>query len=304
MTQVGLMVEGQEGLTWDRWLRLGDLAEELGLASLHRSDHLSGIEGDTGRRVLSLWLSLALLASRTGTVRFGPLVSPMTWHHPALFAMQAADVGELSGGRLDVGMGAGWFEAEHRLLGLPFPRYPERLQALEHAAVLLRSSWPGRGPHLLMGGKGPRPLQVVARHADEWNCSYVGVEDFAARSAALDQACATHGRPPHAVALGDGALRHRLRRGSGAAADRRSAAHLRHPAARPARLARGRLRGRATGAGPRSAQGVRVSRGEPVRAAAQRPGRRGEPAPAGRSGRTGAGRRLSCGRRRDGSCAT
>lgn len=200
MTQVGLMVEGQEGLTWDRWLRLGDLAEELGLASLHRSDHLSGIEGDTGRRVLSLWLSLALLASRTGTVRFGPLVSPMTWHHPALFAMQAADVGELSGGRLDVGMGAGWFEAEHRLLGLPFPRYPERLQALEHAAVLLRSSWPGRGPHLLMGGKGPRTLQVVARHADEWNCSYVGVEDFAARSAALDQACATHGRPPHAVA--------------------------------------------------------------------------------------------------------
>lgn len=196
MAQVGLMVEGQEGLDWSRWLALGALAEELGLDSLHRSDHLSSIQGDTDRRVLSLWPSLAVLASLTQRLRFGPLVSPVTWHHPELFAKQALDVHELSGGRLDVGMGAGWFEAEHTRFGLPYPRYPERLALLDAAAGVVRSRWRGPGPHLVMGGKGPRTLRVVARHAQEWNCSYVGVDEFAAKSAALDEACREEGRSP------------------------------------------------------------------------------------------------------------
>lgn len=200
MVQVGLMVEGQEGLDWRRWLRLGALAEELGLDSLHRSDHLTGIEGDSGRRVLSLWPSLAVLAASTGRIRLGPLVSPVTWHHPELFAMQALDVDELSGGRLDVGMGAGWFEAEHTRFGLPYPRYAERLALLDTAATVVRSRWRGTGPHLLMGGKGPRTLRVVARHAQEWNCSYVGAEELAAKSAALDEACRAEGRAPAEVA--------------------------------------------------------------------------------------------------------
>lgn len=199
MTQVGLMIEGQEGLTWSRLLRLAEAAERLGFASLHRSDHLTGIEGDTGREVLSLWPSLTALALRTSRLRFGPLVSPVTWHHPELFAMQARDVDALSGGRLDVGMGAGWYAEEHHRFDLPYPRYPERLRLLDAAAGVVRARWGGAGPYLVMGGKGPRTLQVVARHASEWNCSYLGVDGFAERSAALDEACRAQGRDPAEV---------------------------------------------------------------------------------------------------------
>src|SRR5262249_20362223 len=103
-----LMIEGQGGLTWERWRRLGRAAEAGGCGGLFRSDHLPGCFGEPTRPSLDTWASLTWLASNTSRIRFGPLVCPLTFHHPALLAKRAAAVAELSGGRLDLGIGAGW----------------------------------------------------------------------------------------------------------------------------------------------------------------------------------------------------
>lgn len=111
-------------MTWARWATLLDSAEELGFASLHRSDQLTGIEGDADRPTLSLWPSLTMAALRTERLRFGPLVSPMTFPPPALVATMAMGVDTLSDGRLDLGLGAGWNDHEHAMSGLPYPATP------------------------------------------------------------------------------------------------------------------------------------------------------------------------------------
>lgn len=219
MPELGLMIEGQEGLTWSRWIALIDAVEELGFASLHRSDHLTGLEGDADRASLSLWPSLTVAAVRTRRIRFGPMVSPMTFLPPALVAKMAMDVDLLSDGRLDVGIGAGWNATEHAMFGIPYPRYGERLSLLDEAADVIRDLWHGRPtsldgthlslrdaqihprasspePFLVLGGKGPRTLRVVAEHASEWNCSYVGIETFRQKSGELDAECRAMGRDP------------------------------------------------------------------------------------------------------------
>lgn len=223
MLDLGLMIEGQEGLTWERWTALLDAAEEGGFASLHRSDHLTGIEGDADRSSLSLWPSLTAAALRTERIRFGAMVSPMTFIAPPLVAKMAMDVDTLSQGRLDVGIGAGWNDAEHAMFGLHYPKYGQRLGLLDEAAQVIRTLWTGSptsmdgthlalreaqlhprptsgAPFLVMGGKGPRTLGVVAEHASEWNCSYVGVGVFAEKSAALDELCVQRDRDPSTLA--------------------------------------------------------------------------------------------------------
>jgi len=105
--RVGVMVEGQEGLTWDRWFRLAEAAEQLGYESLVRSDHLTSLGGDPRRPSLETWTSLTALATRTHRIRFGPLVSPLTFYHPAILAKMAAAVDGLSGGRLDLASAPG-----------------------------------------------------------------------------------------------------------------------------------------------------------------------------------------------------
>src|ERR671924_2023962 len=97
-----LMIEGQEGLTWDRWRRLARAAEDGGSESLFRSDLLTGLFGDSRRPSLDTWASLTWLATATSRIRFGVLVSPLTFYHPALLSKRAAAVAELSGGRLDL----------------------------------------------------------------------------------------------------------------------------------------------------------------------------------------------------------
>src|SRR5215475_15161817 len=100
-----IMIEGQEGLTWDHWKRLARVVEDNGYHSLFRSDHLTGLFGDKSRPSLDAWASLAWLATATRRIRFGPLVCPITFYHPAFLARQAAAVSELAGGRLDLGLG-------------------------------------------------------------------------------------------------------------------------------------------------------------------------------------------------------
>lgn len=219
MAELGIMIEGQDDLTWERLFRLANAVERLGFASLFRSDHLTSLNGFSNRQALALWPSLTALALRTKRIRFGPMVCSITFRHPALLAKMAAAVSELSGGRLDVGLGAGWHAGEHRMFGLDYPAYPTRLAMLDEGATVLKALWSGQpttfsgqhyrldaaqsfplpaqaNPTLIMGGKGEKTLKIVARQASEWNCSYAGVEIFREKSAELDANCEAIERDP------------------------------------------------------------------------------------------------------------
>jgi F420-dependent oxidoreductase-like protein len=220
---VGIMIEGQEGLTWERWQRLARAVEAGGYESLFRSDHLTGLFGASARASLDTWASLTWLATGTTRIRFGPMVCPLTFYHPALLAKRAAAVDELSGGRLDLGVGAGWHEGEHRMFGIPFPPLKERIDRLEcgvrairalgegRPVTLAQPYWPlvqaeshplptrGRLP-LIVGGRGERrTLRIVAQHADEWNTTRVTFEEFRAKRAVLEEHCRAVGRDPATI---------------------------------------------------------------------------------------------------------
>ena len=221
--QLAVMIEGQEGLTWARWRDLARTAEDAGYDALFRSDHLTGVFGDSTRPSLDTWASLTWLATNTQRLRFGPLVCPLTFYHPALLAKRAAAVAELSGGRLDLGVGAGWHEAEHAMFGIPFPPLKERLDRLECGAWAIRALWsgepvtleqpyyalraarsfprpPGGAVPLIVGGGGERrTLRIVAEHADEWNVTRVTVEAYAAKCRVLETHCRAVGRDPTAI---------------------------------------------------------------------------------------------------------
>ena len=221
---IAIMIEGQDGLTWPRWQRIARAVEDLGFAGLYRSDHFTNAQAPD-KDSLELWLSLAWLASHTTRIEFGPLVAPVSFRHPAFTARIASQLDDLSGGRLTLGVGAGWQEREHTAFGfdlLPLAarmdRFEEGLEVMSrllrseepasfqgryytlHEAVLLpRPQRPG-GPPLLIGGNGPqRTLPLVARYADEWNAVYIPPARFAELSSRLDSLLDGQGRPAGAV---------------------------------------------------------------------------------------------------------
>jgi F420-dependent oxidoreductase-like protein len=223
--RIGVMIEGQEGLTWDRWFAIADRVEELGLDSLWRSDHFFSLMGHPERPALECWTSLTALAQRTRRIRFGPLVTPITFRHPALVARMAAALDGLSAGRLTLGVGAGWNEAEHAAYGIRLPPLKERFDRLEEGIAVIKALWTGgpvtaegeyfplRGaaayprpvqqpsPPLLIGGDGElRLLRIVARHADEWNSHAPGPEAYRAKRARLEEHCRAVGRDSDTIA--------------------------------------------------------------------------------------------------------
>jgi F420-dependent oxidoreductase-like protein len=224
MAHFGIMIEGQEGLTWDRWRTIAETAERLGYESLWRSDHLFSLFGVITRPGLDTWPSLTYLASATRRIRFGPLVCPITFRHPAMLAREAAAVDVLSAGRLELGVGAGWHDREHQAFGIPYPRVGERIRRLEEGIGVIRALWgpepatfegrfyrldgaagwpkPAQRPGipLIVGGKGTRLLGVVARHADEWNCGGAQPPDTVRRlTGVLEDACRAIGRDPRTI---------------------------------------------------------------------------------------------------------
>ncbi len=207
MTQLGIMIEGQEGLNWERWRRLCHDVEAYGFASLRRSEHLISLMGDDTRNCIDCWTSLALAAEWTKTIQFGPMVSPMTFHHAALLARQAAAVDLLSGGRLILGIGAGWNEREHEMFGIPFLTVKERMDLLEHGVARIRDTWSKSNPKpvqnpipLLMGGVGEkRHLPLVAREAAEWNHSRMNPDEYRQKRAVIDRCCREIGRDPSSI---------------------------------------------------------------------------------------------------------
>lgn len=224
MLEIAIMIEGQDGIDWKRWQRLVRTVEGLGYAGLFRSDHFTNPTGPV-LDALELWSSLTWLADNTSRIEFGPLVSPVSFRHPVITAWQASAVDNLAGGRLRLGIGAGWQEREHEAYGFDlldtdrrFARFEEALQVvilllqsdepvsfdgefyrLRDAALMPRSPRPG-GPPIVIGGNGPRrTLPLAARYADEWNAVLVTSERFIELNARLDELLQEVGRPPERV---------------------------------------------------------------------------------------------------------
>ncbi len=222
--EIGIMIEGQNGLNWPRWQRIARAVEDLGFVGLWRPDHSTN-PSPPDKDSLELWVSLTWLAAHTRRILFGPLVTPFSFRHPVWTARMAKDVDDLSGGRLVLGVGAGWQEREHRMFGfalLPvadrFARFAEGVQVvrqllrsdtpvtfhgrfyrLEEAVLLPRPQRPG-GPPLLIGGNGERrTLPLVARFADEWNAVYIPAARYAYLNRRLDELLEEVGRDPRSV---------------------------------------------------------------------------------------------------------
>jgi alkanesulfonate monooxygenase SsuD/methylene tetrahydromethanopterin reductase-like flavin-dependent oxidoreductase (luciferase family) len=212
--RVCLMIEGQEGVTWDDWVALADACERHGVEALFRSDHYLGIGGrDRPADALDAWATISALAVRTERIRLGTLVSPVTFRHPAVVARMAVTADHISGGRIEVGIGAGWYEAEHDAHGFDFPPVGERFDKLEHDAEAIVQAWtddptaqpkPVQQPHppLIVGGSAkPRGAGLAARLAQEYNTVFATADECRRRRAALDEACRAADRDPATLPL-------------------------------------------------------------------------------------------------------
>lgn len=214
------MIEGQEGVTWDDWMALAAATEDSGLEGLFRSDHYLSIGGE-GRSSLDAWTTLAGLAVRTERIQLGTMVSPTTFRHPAVLAKSVVTVDHISNGRAELGIGAGWYEDEHRAYGFPFADTKTRMAVLEEQIEIVAKSWREgpfdlRGehytiedldalpkpvskprPNLIVGGSGgPRSIELCARWADEYNTVSPTLDEIKSRRKLLERAWESAGRDP------------------------------------------------------------------------------------------------------------
>jgi alkanesulfonate monooxygenase SsuD/methylene tetrahydromethanopterin reductase-like flavin-dependent oxidoreductase (luciferase family) len=192
--RLGILVESEDGLTWDQWQRTVAAAENLGFDSVWISDHLLSSDGQD-RGGLDAWMALAVAAASTRRITLGPLVTPITFRLPGLLARTALNLHTLTGGRFVLGLGAGWNEREHATFGIPFPPAAERLHLLDSGLTLVRRAVKTQVP-ILVGGGGRGTLRLVARHADEWNLTTNSPSLYQPLSLALEQACQVVGRDP------------------------------------------------------------------------------------------------------------
>ncbi|HZU77376.1 MAG TPA: TIGR03560 family F420-dependent LLM class oxidoreductase [Dehalococcoidia bacterium] len=222
--KLGVMIEGQEGLNWERWRHITSLVEELGFESQWRSDHLFPFGEEKARDSLEAWSSLVELAARGARLTFGTLVSSMTFRHPSMLARQAAAVDALAPGRLVLGVGAGWNVGEHEAFGIALPPMRERMDRLEEGIRVIKALLtgdkvscegkyyslkdaqmrpappPGRVRLLIGGGGEQRTLRMVARYADEWNMGGGNPDFYRQKLAVLERHCAAVKRDPSTIA--------------------------------------------------------------------------------------------------------
>lgn len=219
MVKLGIMLEGQEDLSWGKWHDWVDRCEELGFESLWRSDHLQPLVLGADKEALEAWVSFTTLAARTERIRFGAMVTPMTFRHPSVLAKMAASIDQLSGGRLEMGLGAGWCVPEHTAFGIPFYDWKTRYGMLEEGIEVIKTLWtednatfkgqhfslngatsypkPVQSPHppFVIGGNGEkRTIPIAAKYAQEWNGINLTVEGFAEKRELLYGACEKIGR--------------------------------------------------------------------------------------------------------------
>ncbi len=217
-----LMIEPQQGLSYAEQLELARLAERLGFETFFRSDHYRSFPGPSDKPTTDAWTVLAGIARETRSIRLGTLVSPVTFRHPGSFAKVVTTVDEMSGGRVEVGVGAGWNDPEHSQLGLAFPEIQERADLMEDELAILHGLWeepdgwsfdgkqvrvesasfnpkPVQRPHppIIVGGEGsPRSLRLAARYADEYNMSSADADHCTDAFGRLDAECRKIGRDP------------------------------------------------------------------------------------------------------------
>jgi F420-dependent oxidoreductase-like protein len=214
-----LMIEGQNGVSWAQWRDLARACEENGIPALFRSDHHLGLDDHSGS--LDAWGTITALSAVTSTLRLGTLVSPVTFRHPSALAKLVTTADHVSGGRIDVGLGAGWHEREHAAYGFAFPPVGERMEMLAEQLEILHGHWadgpfsfagrhwtledldaqpkPAQRPHppVIMGGDaGPRAARLAARWADEYNTVYPTADVVRDRRAKIAAACDAAGREP------------------------------------------------------------------------------------------------------------
>jgi alkanesulfonate monooxygenase SsuD/methylene tetrahydromethanopterin reductase-like flavin-dependent oxidoreductase (luciferase family) len=230
-----LMIEPQQGMTYEDQLAVARGAEAAGFESFFRSDHYAGFPGDGDGPTTDAWAVLAGLARETERITLGTLVSPVSFRHPGNFVKLVATVDHMSRGRIEIGVGAGWNEDDHLPLGLPFPEIAERADLMEDELAILQGlltepdGWsfeghvlrvsssrlrpravqvPGRPtgssgiarPRILVGGDGsPRGFRIAARYADEFNLTSSSPDRTAERFALLDQTLEAAGRDPKSL---------------------------------------------------------------------------------------------------------
>ncbi|MGB3708624.1 TIGR03560 family F420-dependent LLM class oxidoreductase [Gordonia sp. (in: high G+C Gram-positive bacteria)] len=220
--ELRIFTEPQQGATYDDLLAVAQATEELGFDAFFRSDHYLAMNSDGLPGPTDAWLTLAALATATSRIRLGTLVTSATFRHPGQLAIQAAQVDHMSGGRLDFGLGAGWFEEEHAAYGIPFPPLGERFDRLgetldivtglcatpagemfDYAGKYLQiTNSPGLPkpvqrprPPIIIGGGGPvRTPRLAAKYADEFNVPFSPVEKVTDMYQRVDAACERMGR--------------------------------------------------------------------------------------------------------------
>jgi alkanesulfonate monooxygenase SsuD/methylene tetrahydromethanopterin reductase-like flavin-dependent oxidoreductase (luciferase family) len=228
--RVCLMIEGQEGVTWEEWVALAEACERSPIEAMFRSDHYLSVVGRHERESLDAWATINALSAITSELRLGTLVSPATFRHPSVLAKSAVTADHISGGgRIEVGMGAGWLEAEHAAYGFPFPDTGVRLRMLEEQVEIVHREWRERDltfegehyrlrgldalprplspPNLIIGGRARRrSVALAVRWADEYNLVMMGLDEARERSATLVEACESAGRDRLTISLMTGSL--------------------------------------------------------------------------------------------------
>ena len=213
------MIEGQEGVTWPQWQAIAAACEEHEIPALFRSDHYLPLEGHHERGVLDAWGTVCALAATTTRLRLGTLVSPATFRHPSLLAKLAVTADQISGGRVELGLGAGWHEGEHAAYGFPFASTGERIDVFAEQLEIVRGLTSGEGDFsftgrhyrlagvdaqpkpsalpLIVGGLAkPRSAALAAQFADEYNTVFATPEECRERRGAVERAWSEAGRDP------------------------------------------------------------------------------------------------------------
>ncbi|MFW0784529.1 LLM class F420-dependent oxidoreductase [Gordonia sp. CPCC 206044] len=222
-----IFTEPQQGATYDDLLRVARATEDLGFDAFFRSDHYLAMNVDGHPGPTDAWLTLAGLARETSRIRLGTLVTSATFRHPGPLAISVAQVDQMSGGRIELGLGAGWFEEEHTAYGIPFPALGERFDRLEESFEIITGLWgtldgqtfdhdgkyytladspalpkPVQAPRppIIIGGAGKkRTPALAARFADEFNSAFQPVDAVVEQVGRVQSACTAAGRDPESI---------------------------------------------------------------------------------------------------------
>ena len=222
-----VFVEPQQGATYGDQLAVAQTAEAAGYSAFFRSDHYLAMAGDGLPGPTDSWVTLGGIARETSTIRLGTMVTSATFRHPGVLAISVAQVDEMSGGRVDLGIGAGWFEAEHEAYAIPFPPLGERFDRLGEQLEILTGMWgtavgetfdftgehysiknspalpkPIQTPHppIIIGGGGPkRTPALTAKYASEFNIPFVDLDTLKTQYGRVAAAVADAGRAPDSL---------------------------------------------------------------------------------------------------------